>query len=319
MKHFLAFTFSLFCLSSTGQNLIVNGGFENYVTCPDDQYEIDQAEPWTSFSNTPDFFHACDETNVAGVPYSSIYGYQQPLVGDGQSGFIALGFVNAHEIIGAPLSQNLEIGMDYYVSLYVNRGFGGGFHNNCDCAVNNIGLKFLTEGYSFDEPIPIDNQADILYEEVIVDTVGWTHISGWFTADSAYSHIAIGNFFDPENNVIENYNEYPFYKTYYFLDEVCISDDMNDCILPLRTEEKDQVVPILKVYPNPTTGKFRINYDEGIETYSVYNTYGKNVLEKSVKGILQTDVDLSDLSDGMYTVSVRSVNGLMVQTKIIKK
>jgi len=319
MKHFITLIFYIIYGLVYGQNLVTNGSFEDYLDCPDDQYEIDQAQPWSSFKQTPDFFHVCDESNAAGVPYSSIYGYQEPLTGDGQAGFIALGFTDTHEIIGAQLSQNLETGVDYYVSFYVSRGFGGGFHSNCDCAINNVGLKFLTQGYSLDETIPIDNQADILYEEVIVDTVGWTHISGWFTADSAYSHIAIGHFFDVDNTTLENYNGYPFYKTYYFLDEVCISDDIDDCILPLGVKTSYQKTPVLRVYPNPTLGQITINSDWPIQEYTVYDVYGKKVLSQEVKQLLEVDASISDFPKGIYTVSVMSANGEVVQTKLLKQ
>jgi len=318
MKHFTTLTFFFLAIHLFGQNLVVNGSFENFLECPDDQYEIDQAEPWSSFRNTPDFFHACDETNVAGVPYSSINGYQEPLVGEGHAGFIALGFVNTHEIIGTSLSQSLEVGVDYYVSLYVNRGFGGGAHSNCDCAINNIGLKFLDEAYTIDNPIPIDNQADILFEEVIVDTVGWTHISGWFTADQAYSHIAIGNFFDPQSNTIENFNDEPFYKTYYFLDEVCISANPEDCKLSLSSSESQIRESVIQLFPNPTNGVFKVSSSERLEAYELYDSFGKRVGGGRLDALENEEIDISDLPQGLYTVSVVRVNGERVQSRIIK-
>ena len=206
MKYFsIVFSILAFGLSGNfaqSQNLVSNPGFEEITDCPNDQYEIDLAEPWTSFSNTPDLFNACDETHVAGVPYSSLFGYQEPLVGQGQAGFTPLGFSNIHEIIGAPLSNPLQIDEEYYVSFYVNRGFGGGAHSNCDCAINNLGLKFTNTIYTMSETMPIENEADVLLTEVVTDSVEWTHVSGWFTANEAYSHFAIGNFFTPENNTI---------------------------------------------------------------------------------------------------------------------
>jgi len=318
MKRFFTLLFVFSTLHFYGQNLVINGSFEDFVSCPDDQYEIDQAEPWKSYGFTPDFFHVCDETNTAGVPYSSIYGYQQPLVGEGQAGFIALGFVNNHEVIGAPLSENLIVGNEYYVSFYVSRGFGGGFHSNCNCAINNIGLKFLTEEYSINEPLPIDNQADILYEEVIIDTVGWTHVSGWFTADVAYSHIAIGNFFDAENNIIENYNDEQFYKTYYFLDEVCISDDASDCLIPTSTQTQSKRESLMRIFPNPNEGSFQLNSEKGVTEYSIQNLAGQVMISKRIASSQNVIIDASDLPAGIYLISVKSVNGEFFQSKIVK-
>ena len=80
-----------------GQNLVPNPSFEDYLECPDSRYDVDLAFPWTSYGLSPDYFNACDETNVVGVPYSSIYGYQYPYHGIGQTGFIAIGFQNHHE------------------------------------------------------------------------------------------------------------------------------------------------------------------------------------------------------------------------------
>ncbi len=322
MKRFLVFFLSfLSFLLANSQNLVLNPSFEFLTDCPDDQYEIDLAEPWTSFSNTPDLFNACDETGIASVPNSEIYGYQAPLTGNGQAGFIALGFSNTHEIIGAPLNSPLTIGEDYYVSFYVNRGFGGGFHSNCDCAINNIGLKFTNTAYSVSESIPIENEADILFEEVITDTVGWTHISGWYTADQEYTHIAIGNFFDPENSIIENYNGYDFYKTYYFVDEVCISKNQNDCILPLNNTTSFQAVnfePIIS--PNPSPKSIRISYFDAIKNIEIVRLDGKVILRKTYGqlGLKEVEIDISSLDSGLYQLKLESVSGLMKISKFIK-
>lgn len=310
----------LISASACGQNLVPNPSFEEYLECPNGEYDIDLAFPWTSYDHTPDYFNACDETNGAGVPYSAIYGYQYPYHGVGQAGFIAIGFQNIHEVIGAELISPMEVGEDYFVSFYTNRGFGGGAHSNCDCAVNNIGMKFINREYSVTDPISIDNQADVYSTEVIIDTLEWTLVSGWFNSDSAYSHIALGNFFDANNNDIVNYNDYPFYNTYYFIDAVCVSKNPADCNDFTSSVEGVQFeLNTLELYPNPVIDNLVVKTDKKeLVQFQIYDITGRLIINRRINSLVIYTCNVSQLLSGMYIAKLILKDGSIISKNFCK-
>ena len=315
MKRFFTLFFVLTTFSVFGQNLVPNPSFEEFIECPDGEYDIDLAFPWTSYRQTPDYFNICDETNGAGVPYSSIYGYQYPYHGVGQAGLIAVGFPFDREIIGAELISPLEIGMNYYISFYANRGFGGGFHSNCNCAVNNLGVKFTNQPYSVSETVPIDNNPHFYFSEVITDTVGWEHVSGAFTADSAYTHLALGNFFEADFNTVENYNNYEYYNTYYFIDAVCITKTPSDCdALITGINDVNATNVVVTIYPNPASTLLNIHTDLPIVSISVMTLNGKQLL---VHNPVSKQLNISNLPEGMYVIIIKTEREL-IRKKFIK-
>src|SRR5690349_5350025 len=73
MKTFLAVIASLFAIPAFSQNLVPNGGFEEYTSCPGN-YSQTKAEFrvkgwWPATRGTPDHFHSCSRGD-AGVPHN---------------------------------------------------------------------------------------------------------------------------------------------------------------------------------------------------------------------------------------------------------
>lgn len=318
----LFLTFVFCTLLAQSQNLVPNPSFEEYTICPSnpvDSIEIEKATPWKSYRQTPDFFHPCDETGVMSSPMSSVYGYGVPYHGIGKAGFIGVGGSSTREIIGVQLNEPLIIGESYYVSFYLLRTFGGGGHSNCNCASSHPGLKFTTRSYTIIETIPIDNHAHILNEEVLVDSTNWTQVSGWFVADSAYTHLAIGTFFDNDQVTVENYNNHPgLPKTYYFTDAVCVTADPVDCeaLKPVGVVEnsfQDQLI----VFPNPASSSLSILSDIGIQRYSVIDMTGRIVQHDDLAG--EESIDINNLSKGLYILMVRFENETRHNVSFIKQ
>jgi len=316
----LFFIAAFFGATVKGQNLVPNPSFEEYTECPDDQFDIDLAFPWTSYRNTPDYFHSCDITGTVSTPWSSLNGYQVPFDGEGMAGFITALFSpdgNAREILGVELTEPLTVGEEYYVSFQTNRAFGGGAHSNCDCAINNIGLKFTTRAYDINDVIAINNNADIYTQEVVTDSVGWTEVSGTFTADSAYSHLALGVFFTDEFNTLENYNNEPFYKTYYFFDGICVSADPDYCEDFLSNDQIVPNKPQVKLYPNPSKNLLRLDAQEKISKIEIYDILGKAIKSYSCQDDCST-IAIKELSKGTYLLSITFQNNVVWNSKFIK-
>ena len=78
----------------------------------------------------------------------------------------------------------------------------------------------------------------------------------------------------------------------------------------------------VSIYPNPTTGKFILNYiasDESSTFISIYNMVGEIVLSKKYaqsKGMNTVNFDISSMSQGIYMVllHLRDNNGKLKPT-----
>ena len=68
----------------------------------------------------------------------------------------------------------------------------------------------------------------------------------------------------------------------------------------------------LEIYPNPSTGLVNIKASEQLERYDVYNSMGSLVASDLIMQT-QTQIDLSYLSTGLYTVHVTSEAGVSEQ------
>jgi len=70
-------------------------------------------------------------------------------------------------------------------------------------------------------------------------------------------------------------------------------------------------------YPNPTTGLLHINAKQNIDSVTVVNMLGQEVLSLNPKS-MEATIDFSNLSEGTYFLR-SSVNGNMITHKIIKR
>lgn len=299
------------------QNLVPNGDFETYIECPDDHSQIERATGWTSYRGSSDYFNACDQSNYVGAPLNICIGFQYPLDGDGYGGLIGMAYNNSREIMGTELSEPLIIGTEYYVEFYWSRTFGGLGHANCDCASSHLGALFTTQPYHhLNNPIQSTNYAQIYDPSLLVDSTNWVKISGWFTADSAYSHLAIGNFFDLDSNEVAYYNgssETLLLKTYYYIDAICVAVDPAICGVVNVSEiiKKDRGI---RLFPNPASTILNIQTDLPIVAISVMSLDGKQLY---VQNTSNKQLGISHLPDGLYVIEVKTDREL-IRKKFIK-
>jgi hypothetical protein len=286
------------------QNLVPNPSFEEFTDCPADPITPALASNWSPLRGTPDYFNSCDETGLVSVPFNEGWGYQPALSGNGYGGLIGISYNNNREILGTQLSETLVIGTDYYVEFYWSRTFGGGFHANCDCANSHLGALFTNQDYdNIENPIEYGNFAHIFDPTLHADSANWVKVSGWFTADSAYSHLAIGNFFDLELNDTAYYNGSPneiLLKTYYYIENVCVSTDPDFCDLAVSAEDMDTESGIT-IYPNPTTGIFTLKGLYSKSRITVVNFQG---MEVPFQKLSENTFSLVGLPQGIYLITI---------------
>ena len=73
----------------------------------------------------------------------------------------------------------------------------------------------------------------------------------------------------------------------------------------------------VKLYPNPTSNVLNIESLGAIQTISVYNVLGQEVINKALNST-STSLDVSSLNSGIYVVKT-VVDGVTSSTKFIKQ
>ncbi|MCW5907901.1 MAG: T9SS type A sorting domain-containing protein [Chitinophagales bacterium] len=275
----LLLSFSLF---SCAQNLVPNGSFEEYQTCPASIIQIGNYTNWIACRNTPDYFNECAPVSSdASVP-SNIFGFQYPASGNAYAGFWAKnGTSEYREHLGIQLSSNLQIGIRYYVSLKVSLATYP--VNNQYCGVNKLGVLFSTTTYNtLVNPSPINNYAHVYTNTIITDTLNWVSITGSFVADSAYSFISVGNFYS--NSFTDSVQFTGFEcNAYYYVDDVCLSTDSQYTYNYTYTGTIiNTIVSDISIYPNPVTDFVNVEFAFFTDAYSisVYDELGRQVFFK---------------------------------------
>lgn len=205
-------------LQAQGQNILVNPSFEIYNPCPSGTSQINNATGWTATSYSPDYYNACAaQVTQVSVP-KNVCGYQYAASGNGYMGILCYGsFANTlipdlREYGTGTLTSPLVVGNHYKVTINVV------LMNAASHAVDHIGALF-TVGLNATQPIT--NFAHVYSNTIISDTLNWTTITGTFIADSAYTHVVIGNLFSDANTNVTNLQPVTFgWNGYYFVDGI---------------------------------------------------------------------------------------------------
>ena len=281
------------------QNLVPNWSFEDTTHCPFATGDIWSATGWYSAKGSPDYFHPCANYpgSYTGVP-DNFSGYQVPYQGQTYAGIISYveGYTNYREYIGIPLTEPLIVGTEYFISGYISRGDSIGAGATFDCATNKFGFRFST--LKFDAlnftPAPTDNFAHIYSDEIITDSVNWTQISGSLIADSAYTYLIFGNFYNDDST-----STLPCSGTaYYYVDDVCVSTSATTCevINGLSYPSKPAEITL---FPNPTRNTLELQYLTGQNQYAILSATGTRVKSGTLSET-EHALDVSALPNGLY-------------------
>lgn len=304
-----------FSFGTGAQNLVPNPSFEDTIQCPQFYGDIDAScEYWTSFRGSVDYMHNCFP-----LVANDMAGGKTPHSGEAYAGFVTYGITTAdfgREHLAIELLSPLVIGEKYYVSFFASVGYTPLTHN---IATDNIGALFTT--YSYYDPMlemPNLNFSHINESSIISEIDNWVKISGSFVADSAYTYMVIGNFYDDQYTETLNL---PFtflpQRAYYCVDDVCVSSDslytntwvgIND-----HENEKNNVF----IYPNPARDYLKIVSDFPIEMVILYDCAGKTIKEIKVNNVSTTVININDLDSGLFFIQIESTNSTLIAKLII--
>jgi hypothetical protein len=215
-------------LNAQAQNIVLNGNFENYTTCPNAASQIDSCIGWTRFTlATCDYFNTCG-TNGLGIPNNQL-GVQATHSGNGYVGGFAFenpgnGF-NVENLSGL-LSSPMKVGVPYEVSVSVSLSGKSAY------GINGIGVYFHNGPVFYSSMILPSLTPQVAYTSygIITDTVNWVRLSVTYYPDSAYNKIVIGNWQSP-STVGKTATGVPGTASYYYYDSLVVKDlvtiDMN--------------------------------------------------------------------------------------------
>ena len=269
----LGFVAALRC---EAQNLVPNPGFEEADSCSDQLPPFAGIHDWYSVNGSPDHLRSClPYGDTRGLPMN-FFTYQEPFEGSSCAGVYTYwqnDQAEYREWITAPLLSPLVVGQTYYCSFRANAAFGGNEANPQHWLANDkVGMRFITTTmpqWNVGDPLPVPpDHADILYPQILSDTLGWTLVSGSFEADSAYQYVMIGQFFsnaltdtlhfaDPNSVFLW----YP--RAYTLVDAVCVSPNPNGCDLGQGSGEVASQGAML--FPNPAREELVVVGQPGTE------------------------------------------------------
>jgi hypothetical protein len=315
--------FLIFCINSTfGQNVVVNGSFENQLSCPDwwstlSQDQISKSDGWyRPTQGTPDFFHSCG-LNGANIP-NTFKGYMNPdnIIDSafaGMSTFAANTAPSAFiEYIAHDISS-LTIGTLYHVTLKIIPSPYSSLYTDC------FGVYFVTSSNVIDtttQRIIVNPQINYADFGIQSDSLNWQMLVGNFVADSAYTKIIIGCF--ENNDSIDVIQHLTGVFGYYFFDEICISSNINDCFQQTGVSENNNNDEIT-IYPNPTKGEININFlndnsgDEG--NLIISDLIGNKIYQGKI--LLGTNyINIESYPKGIYFLNI-FIGGNQYMKKII--
>jgi hypothetical protein len=198
--------------ASNAQNLVPNGSFEQYTTCPVSSL-MSYCVGWKQFTGgTSDYLHTCAGT----IPTNSL-GYQVPAQGNAYAGVLTYwGTLGDYkEYIAAGITP-LQIGMAYEVSMSISLA------NTSGWATNDLGVFFYDKPryYTSNGTLPVTPQISYSSYGTPSDTLDWMRITAAFTADSTYDTIVIGGY---KNYSVMTKNQLGTNSwAYYYIDSVVI-------------------------------------------------------------------------------------------------
>jgi len=320
-KIYFSFLLLSVCFSFGQVNLVPNPSFEDTVKCPSTNANINDCANWMNFGNSPDYYNACASSGL-NVPNAQ-FGYQYAHSGIGMPGIITWynpnQTPNFREFIGAQLTASLVPGTKYFMSFFINlTGYLQGWRQY---AANKIGIRFSTVPSNSVNIAPINNSAHMYTSIIYQDTVNWLKLSGSFIADSAYTYVIIGNFFDDNNTDTLSYSGPSFggMGAYYYLDDVCVTTDSlyNNSNWWATSVKETYTSQNIHLYPNPSSGKLFFQAPKGPFNYkiSVLNPIGKECKGLEIKN--GDNIDMSGLPNGIYFVKIYYANFVQIKKIIL--
>lgn len=302
------------CEAKTQTNLVYNGDFEIYDTCPSTfsnpwviPYEIEKCLGWTApTTGTSDYHNTCAGISLSniGVPLNSL-GFQYPRSGNGYCGFLAFDLSSGHwfEYVQTKFTNTMISGHKYKISFYIS------LSNFSQYGVSKIGAYISSNKITKSDTYPFDSynpQIKNTSSNFLMDTLNWIEVSGEYTANGDENYITIGNYSD--TTYIDSLSLQPSAtpNSYYYIDDVSIIDitDIGSCrnqstVPNIFTPNADGVNDVMRI----SDTCFKVN------SLTIYNRWGNLIMDsKTIASWDGRTTSGEPCSDGIYYYIIETEN-----------
>jgi hypothetical protein len=205
------------------QNLVYNGGFEDFENCPFSYTQIDFSGNWHNATvGDADLYNSCSTNELVSVPNNTEgYSFQFPKTGNGYAGIIS--YVDDwlySEVIQQKMTNKLKKNVQYCISFYAS------LSNNSKYGIDNLGM-LLSEDSVFSDnvsiTIGIPPTIKPANKNCLIDTLNWTVVQGIYKATGNEKFLTIGRLEADSLTTVEIMN--PISQathSYYYIDDVSI-------------------------------------------------------------------------------------------------
>jgi len=305
--HYLFLCFLPFAIDA--QNLITNGGFENYTQLPTNTAQYYRCVGWENCSGqgSPDYFHI-NGTGMVKLPntFAAIVNPQEGNAVMGMS-IYSQNSPNFREYLTTALTTPLVVGQNYQLSFYITNGaspvnYGGTAADHFSIALSTAAL-IQNDGYhAITSVTPQYIYSGFLYN------ADWQLITYSFVADQAYTRVTFGSFVNDNIQLIQQVTPVTYPNAYYYIDNVSLS-------LALSSEEQEMENPF-KIYQDTNHQTLTIETNNTVPSdLMLYDLNGRLLIQKSFTNT--TNISTSALATGIYVYTVKDAEGKHNQGKIL--
>ena len=225
------------------QNLVPNGGFEEYRNCPKylGNFQDDVAY-WTSpTAGSTDYFHLCSQH--MGTP-ENFNGAQNTLEGKGYAGFYAYAPGDYREYLQVALKAPLKEGKSYLLSFHVSLA------ERSDYAIRDFGVLFSSAPLSLDTKQVLTrgkryaivenayHYLEIRSDDFATDTSGWMRVETEILAKGSEQYLILGNFRPNKETRTRSTRRRSNKGAYYYLDQVELRESHPGAVIAEASPEK---------------------------------------------------------------------------------
>lgn len=221
-----------FSMSAVAQNIVINGGFEEYSSCPKamSNFASDIDKLTTPTNGTTDYFNACGSGDV-GVP-KNFKGTQLAFEGQGYAGLHLYAPNDYREYVQLQLEQPLKRGKVYQVTMRMSLAEAS------VVAMQEVAVLFTGEQVMADinqnlSPPRLNRFNIKKYTYMTLESKGplydsevWFELGMEFVAKGFEQYLVLGNFKNNQNSKkirLETEENTPLQKAYYYVDDVQVA------------------------------------------------------------------------------------------------
>lgn len=197
--------------------------------------------------------------------------------------------------------------------------------------INNPILKF-------DMAFDLEQDWDVLYMEYSTDNgtnwnvLGTANDPNWYNSSFDGNQLPIGSQWTGTDTTLKEYsfnlnsltNETNIIFRYTFLTDSYVNNEGvfidNFVIEGQVLNQEENSISTIKIYPNPSDRFIHIKSDiESMEDISIIDITGKLVYNKKSIHLLNYSVDLKNLDNGIYSISIKTNNNVITKKIILNK